>query len=184
MKILRSLTIPLVVIVAVVLASCEVHVYSDIDPFRLESFQYKSEYTYNGTSVVCDDRTTELEILLRYRGEAERVSVSLVGERTGQRESLSSFSPRTNENESGKIRRTFNVRSRLSPLGDVVISGGEEVFNQNDELISPGSIIVVPVNPTIIGYTKIEVRVESEYEDIVLSIVRSSGGIPVLNFCN
>jgi hypothetical protein len=177
MKVIRLFVFALV---PVLLAGCEIYVYSDLDGFRLESAHYQSEYVYNGTSVICDDRTTEIELDLRFQGEVDYVSVSLVGERYGERESASSFSPRASENESGAIRRTFNIRSRLSPLEEVLAQSEEDALGQSRDLVSLQSIIVVPVNPTVIGYTAIEVRVESEYEDVT----RVSRGIPVLNFCN
>jgi hypothetical protein len=179
-KTLRSPVIPLIAIIVVLLAGCEVYIYGNIDAFKLESARYQSEYTYNGTSVICDDRTTELEIVLRYRGDIEHVEIGLVGEDFGGRESLLSFSPRTSENENGEIRRTFNVRSRLSPLGVSAVSSEEGVFGQTGEMFAPRSIIVVPVYPTVIGYTSIEARVESAVQDITLT----SQEIPVLDFCN
>lgn len=176
----RMFSFSVIAILVVLLQGCDIYVYSEIDAFRVESARYQSEYTYNGTSVMCDDRTTEIEVVLRYRGEIDHVSISLVGVRFGERESLSSFSPSSNENEEGLIRRTVNVRSRLSPLGIVHASGDEEVLVEARDSVSPQSIIVVPVNPTIVGHTMVEVRVESAHEDIVYT----SQGIPVLNFCN
>lgn len=180
MNIRRLFALLLFTSVATLLASCEVYVYGVGDQFRLESAVYTTGYTYNGTSVVCDDRTTNIEVVLRYRGEIEFVSVILAGQDSGRTHSLSSFSPTASENANGEVRRTFSVRSGLSPLGATLINSGEEVLGEVVQPISPQSIIVVPVNPTVIGYTKIEVRIETEYEDSVLS----SREIPVLNFCN
>jgi hypothetical protein len=179
-KVMKNLRMLVVALVVLFLAGCEVYVYGGLEPFALESAGYRTNYLYNNSSVVCDDRTTEFEVALGYRGEIEFVSIGLVGNNSGERYSLGSFSPSTSENENGLVRRTFSVRRGVSPLGVSSTTMATAEFSAIEQGVSPQSIIVVPVDPQIIGYTILELRIETRDGDYN----SRSRNIPVFDYCD
>jgi len=178
----RIFAIGTLLLTVLVLAGCDVYVYIPDGGFVLQSASYRSEYTYGGASVVCDDRSTQFEYELLYRGEIDYVSVLLRGDSSGRERQVASFSPRSSENEAGEILRTFRISGGLAPLATLWLTPPAVTVEdalQDDAPLVAQAIEVVPRNPETIGYTVIEIRIETENGTRSLS----SAPIRVLDYC-
>ncbi|MDZ7726528.1 MAG: hypothetical protein U5L75_03035 [Candidatus Campbellbacteria bacterium] len=175
----KKLFLLLASLAVLVISACEVSVSVDggFSGFVLREASYVTDYSYRGESIVCDDRTTRFEYDIAYFGSIDRVEVYLLGEDSGRRKSISSFSPSTRENEEGRISGSFSLRSEIAPLRGAL---SQEVSGEASESRSNlQSIVVLPKDPEIIGYTRLYLELDTESGREILN----SRAIEVFNFC-
>lgn len=154
------------------LVACDITVSVDVPVNRMVVIDsaFRTNYSYGGQSVICDDRVTQFEYEIQYRGEIERIDSYLIGSRSGYRHKIAIHTPKALDDERGFFSGYFSVRSGLAPLSAI-----EGEFRSQ-------AISVNPREPEIIGYSVLELEINPRAGDRVTTLRSSS--IPILDFCD
>lgn len=151
-----------------VLANCQNA--SQPEPVSVSNAGYDTSYeaTINGEprNIICDNRLTELNYRFNYTGDLTTWTSFLKGDTTGTVRGETSFNS-SQITTPGQVDVTYSILANGAPL---LTDGG----------LSPQAIVVTPVpNPTVIGSTRLFIRVNGLNEEIPLS----SNSIPVVSNC-
>lgn len=145
-----------------------------VRPLTVLSATYATNYrTDDGTSVICDNRSTTLVYRFTYQGELESWTSYLEGQRHKTVKGERTFDP-DSENVSALDEQGFEVSYVMSP-------NFAPLENSTEASPSPQAIVVVPVpQPTPIGATKLYLTLVGEDGESQPFISES---IPVIENC-
>lgn len=122
-----------------------------------------------GTSVICDDRNTQLQVGVSWSGGLQRIGISFKGVKTNQTTSQRIFGDRySSPDYSGNGLATINIGMGVAPLK---VSAG----------LSAQGIVPTPINVTYVkGYTYVQ-AIGEDRNGNVSNVVESVTAIPVVN---
>ncbi len=143
-------------------------------PLTVLSATYETNYrTDDGTSVICDNRSTTLVYRFTYQGALESWTSYLKGQTLGTVKGQRTFNP-DSEGVSALEEQGFEVSYVMSPLFAPYRNGAKGE-------VSPQAIVVVPVpQPRPLGATKLYLTLVGEDGE---SQPYVSGSIPVIDNC-
>ena len=159
-------------LLALLVSACDISVSLGGGIVSITNASFESRYAHDGRSVVCDDRSTRLDIELSFVGAPTRAVFFLEGSGGGYVE-LRTLELSGGQVEGGNIKTTVSIGRQVAPLSSASV--GSTV----SEEISPSAIIVVP-RPEIIGHTRLGISLRGL--DSVDTV--HSGLIPVLRACS
>lgn len=170
----RIAILPLLLLIAVALTSCNLIIEGSGDPGPVYNASYRSNYRLdtNGDgvhdrSVICDDRITELTYSFNYTTELDSWTSWLEGGFERDEVGRQTFRP----GEAGvrygndRVEVTYEIDPGTAPL-------------TVDPALAPQGIVVVP-NPRQIGQTFLKVRVNG----VGFTYTLTSQPIPVIDNC-
>lgn len=159
-------------LLTLLISACDISVSLGGGVVSITSASFESRYAHDGRSVICDDRSTRLDVELSFVGAPTHAVFFLEGSSGGYVE-LRTLELSGNQVTSGHIKTTVSVGRQAAPLSSASV--GSSVSDE----VSPLAIIVVP-RPEIIGYTRLGISLRGP--DNAASV--HSGLIPVLRACS
>lgn len=164
----------LAVVSILLLVGCEVSV--SVRP-AVTVGGFKTDYSHDGRSVVCDNRTTTFTYVLSYPSSLRSFDVFLEGGSSERERYIHSVRLDARERERGKYERSFSVREQIAPLSESTVEMGGGVRTQEPRS-DAHTIVVNPREPKIVGYTILRMDIR----DLGGRELRSDP-IPVLDWC-